>query len=224
MIISQYRGNIGMSTPSTVEVCLICFEPNPVEVTRVCETCTEAVVCQDCLEQYRKHWNQQCCICKKGEGVKIPVLETEEEEDTRRVSRSDKILFYTVSLYSFLTPIPLLWLWIECDIFAKPIDKMDAIFRAMTFWLVISPLIDLALIYRRYQYFWGFLVKSWLSVGNCLYVLVAFLLGDYGTFIFYLGAIVMCPLLLLIPLVCLSITVRAMIYWTFRGSSFVRPI
>ena len=230
MIISQSRLRMSDSSPiketdpNSTYVCLICFEPTPRELTRVCETCTEAVVCQDCLEQYRKHWNQQCCICKKGEGVKISVLETGEDEEARQVSRTDKNLFYVVSMFSFLVPIPLLWLWLECNIFANPIDKEDAIFRAVVYWIAILPLIDIALVYRRYQFFWAFLIKMWLLVGNCVYVLASFLFRTYGTFIYYYATIALGPLLVLIPLASLTIITRAMLFWTFRGSSSIRPI
>ena len=213
------------------DVCLICFEPKSDEshhqMSRVCETCTEAVVCQECLEQYRKHWNQQCCICKRGEGVvKIHVLQPREEENSpsQELPQVNKRMGWIVTLLCIIVPIPLLWLWLKCDAFAKPIDEVDAIFRAVFFWFVILPLVYFVFIYHLRQFVWAFRIKTWLLVGNCLYVLISFLFGTYGTFIGYYMTITVSPILLGVPPALIYIITRAIVHRSSRVPSRIQPI
>ena len=180
--------------------CLFEFE----EGTKICETCHEGWVCKECLENYRKYWHEQCCICKKGDKkpenviVDIPQLtiDTSDNQGLRRSSRLEFILSGFVTLLCLFSGVACVYMWVNIEMQDNP-TNLDIVFR-VTVFDCLTMMVCLLWHIDRLNFAWDLLLKIFLLEGNCCYLLISYLTNMYGNFIYYLSLVIATPLLLLI--------------------------
>lgn len=168
---------------TTCLCCLTSFEDSNCE--KICKSCSESWVCNECLPEYRKYWNQKCCICKEGIGVVEPSNESLNEQEPE--SRKVKFLFAITCFLAYLSPLLCCYLWV-----AYPMGESNTVEfildRIIPYYFGYS----ITLVYMEYKSgrkLYLIYVNLWFILGHGLYIGVSFLSESYGNLFMYYGMV-----------------------------------
>lgn len=189
-----------------MKTCLCCFD----EVENgsdICKSCSEGWVCKECLPEYRKHWGNQCCICKKG--------------DRNIVQNNDEptpllFIFFYYFILSFALTIPA----VSCYFWLKyPNDDSDDtpnIIISVVMYEAVVISLNVFGIAVPVNYLYLILFNSWVVLGNCIYIAFFHITGTYGNFIFYNALVFTGCLVFVIPFVFLFLIYECIRKTLFR--------
>ena len=178
----------------SMKTCLCCLseEENGVDI---CKSCSEGWVCKECLEEYRKHWGQQCCICRQG--IRNSIVLEESVENHNRNTILTTIFYYIILIYALLIPGVSCYFWLE-----YPMGDSDDIQLLIAKIVIYESIVIFLNVYgnlKSREYMYLILFNTWVFLGNCIYVAFFHIAGIYGNFIFYLMFAFMGCLIFVIP-------------------------
>lgn len=198
--------------------CLCCLTPfEDSQCQKICKSCSESWVCNECLPEYRKHWNKKCCICKEGIGVVV-----ESDRAQRIETITEKVMVFLTAFLAFISPIVCCYLWIE-----YPMGDSDTaefvLIRGLPYEFVYS----YTIMYLRSKFPNAsivIVVNLWLTMGHCLYIGVSLSSGTYGNVFMYYG-MVLCGLIFIAVIAALAMGCIELFRKIFmRSSQSILPI